>query len=200
MNFFDYILIGIVGLSMLLSLWRGFIREIISLIGLLAAFLIASRTSGIAGDFLTEWIPNSTTADIAGFVMVFVSIMIVVGLIGALIRKLIDMADLTATDRTLGMFFGIARGLLLIALAFLIYTSYSKPDQAWAKKSLLTPYALEASELLGQAIPESYPFSRQGHAKSAATQSKRSTSKAILQDIPIGDKEALKSIIQQQLK
>jgi len=199
-NFFDYILIGIVGLSMLLSLWRGFVREIISLIGLLAAFLIASRTSGVAGDFLIEWIPNSTTADIAGFTMIFVSIMIVVGLVGALIRKLVDMADLTATDRTLGMLFGIARGVLLIALSFLIYTSYSEPNQVWAKKSLLTPYALEASDLLGQAIPENYPFSRQGHAKVVSAQQQVDAPKPILQDIPIGDKEALKSIIQQQLK
>jgi len=185
---------------MILSLWRGFVREIISLIGLVAAFLIASRTSGAAGDFLGQWIPNSTTSDIAGFVMVFVVIMIVVGLIGALIRKLVDMADLTATDRTLGMFFGIARGILLIALSFLIYTSYTKPDQAWAKKSLLTPYAIQASNWLGQAIPEGYPFSRQGKAGLAAPQQQNTSSKTILKDIPIGDKEALKSIIQQQIQ
>jgi len=199
-NYFDYILIGIVGLSMVLSLWRGFVREIISLIGLVAAFLIASRTSGAAGDFLGQWIPNSTTSDIAGFIMIFVVIMIIIGLIGALIRKLVDMADLTATDRTLGMFFGIARGLLLIALSFLIYTSYTKPDQAWAKKSLLTPYAIQASDLLGQAIPEGYPFSRQGKASIAAPKHQNTTTKTILKDIPIGDKEALKSIIQQQLQ
>jgi len=199
-NYFDYILIGIVGLSMVLSLWRGFVREIISLIGLVAAFLIASRTSGVAGDFLDQWIPNSTTADIAGFVMIFVVVMIVIGLIGALIRKLVDMADLTATDRTLGIFFGIARGLLLIALSFLIYTSYSKPDQAWAKKSLLTPYAIQAANLLGQAIPEGYPFSRQGKAGIAAPQHKKTSNKTTLKDIPIGDKQALKSIIQQQLQ
>jgi len=200
MNYFDYILIAIVGLSMLLSLWRGFVREIISLIGLVAAFLIASRTSGTAGDFLSEWIPNSTTADIAGFIMIFVVIMIVVGLLGAIVRKLVDLADLTATDRTLGMFFGIARGLLLIALSFLIYTSYSQKQPSWAKKSLLTPYAIQASNLLGQAIPEGYPFSRQGQAKKATPQNQSTTSKPVLKDIPIGDKEALKSIIQQQLQ
>ncbi|MBL4759550.1 MAG: CvpA family protein [Mariprofundaceae bacterium] len=200
MNYFDYILIGIVGLSMVLSLWRGFVREIISLIGLVAAFLIASRTSASAGDFLGQWIPNSTTSDIAGFIIIFVIIMIVVGLIGALIRKLVDMADLTATDRTLGIFFGIARGLLLIALTFLIYTSYTKPDQAWAKQSLLTPYALQGAHLLGQVIPEGYPFSRQGKAGLTAPQHKSTSFKNILKDIPIGDKEALKSIIQQQLQ
>ena len=198
-NFFDYILIGIVGLSMILSLWRGFVREIISLIGLVAAFLTASRTSGMTGDFLGTWIPNSTTADIAGFVIVFVLVMILVGIIGALIRKLVDMADLTATDRTLGMFFGVARGILLIAVSFLIYTSYSKTDQTWAKQSLLTPYAIQAGDLLGQAIPEGYPFSRQGQAKLPSPQQNHAPN-TMLKDIPINDKAALKSIIQQNLK
>ncbi|MDX8396858.1 MAG: CvpA family protein [Mariprofundaceae bacterium] len=199
MNFFDYILIGIVGLSMLLSLWRGFIREIISLIGLVAAFLIASRSSAVTGNFLNQWIPNSTTADIAGFVLVFVTIMILTGLIGALIRKLVDMADLTATDRTLGMFFGIARGLLLIALTFLIYTSYANLDQKWAKNSLLTPYANQMASLLAEAIPEGYPFSQQGQSKLAPKQTAPSLQTSI-KDIPIKDQQALKSFFKDQLQ
>jgi len=153
-NFFDYILIGLVGLSMILSLWRGFIREIISLIGLVAAFLLASRTSGYAGDFLGQWLPNSTVADIAGFGLVFVLVMLAVGIVGVVIRKLVDMADLTATDRTLGVFFGVARGFLLIAVSFLIFTSYSSAKADWLKKSMLAPYAIQMGDLLGQAIPE----------------------------------------------
>lgn len=198
MNFFDYILIGIVGLSMVLSLWRGFVREMISLIGLIAAFLLASRTSGYAGEFLTQWIPNGTVSDIAGFVLVFVLVMLVVGIVGAIVRKLVDMADLTATDRTLGMFFGIARGLLLIAVSFLIYTSYSKSEPAWAKESLLTPYAIQLGDLLGQAIPEEYPFSRQGNAKLRSPQLPKVSE--IVKDIPTVDREAIKDIIQQNIK
>ena len=112
MNFFDYLLIAIVGLSMVLSLWRGFVREVISLIGLVAAFIVASRSSAVTGDFLGQWMPKGTVSDIAGFALVFVAVMLIVGLTGAIIRKLVDMAQLTATDRTLGVFFGMARGLI----------------------------------------------------------------------------------------
>jgi membrane protein required for colicin V production len=192
LNFVDYILIAIVGLSMVLSLWRGFVREIISLIGLVAAFLIASRLSGRTGDFLGQWITNPTGADVAGFALVFVIVMIVVGLIGAIIRRLVDLAALTATDRTLGVFFGAARGMLLIALCFLVYTSYSKPDATWLKQSQLTPYAIELGDMLGGMIPQGYPFSRQGGAKYPSPQATNTR----LQDIiPIKDKNALKSII-----
>ncbi|ATX82427.1 membrane protein required for colicin V production [Mariprofundus ferrinatatus] len=194
MNFVDYILIAIVGLSMVLSLWRGFVREVISLIGLVLAFLAASRLSGQTGDFLGQWIGNATVADIAGFALVFIIVMILVGLIGAIIRRLVDLAALTATDRTLGIFFGAARGMLLIALAFLVYTSYSKPDAPWLKQSMLSPYAIELGEMLGGVIPEGYPFSRQGAAKKAAPQN----SSARLTDvaIPVKDKEALKAILE----
>ncbi|MDQ6959477.1 MAG: CvpA family protein [Mariprofundaceae bacterium] len=190
MILFDYLLIAIAGLSMVLSLWRGFVREIISLIGLVAAFFAASRASGIVANLVHDWIPNTTVANIAGFTLVFVAVMVVVALVGALIRKLVDMADLTATDRTLGMFFGLARGLLLIGLFFLIYTSYAKPDKPWMKKSMLTPYAIEMGNMLGKAIPEGYPFSRQGSGKPNVP--------AI--NILDKDKEAVKSIIRKSMQ
>ena len=189
MNLFDYVLIAIVGLSMVLSLWRGFVREIISLTGLVAAFLIASRTSSIAGDFLGDWIANETLADIVGFVVIFVGIMLIVGLIGALIRKLVDKADLTATDRTLGIFFGLARGTLLIGLFFLIFSTYTKPDKPWMKGSMLTPYALELADLIGRAIPEGYPLSKHGKGKLLSPQ-------GALDQITESDKKAMKSVIE----
>jgi len=194
LNFVDYILIAIVGLSMVLSLWRGFVREVISLIGLVAAFLIASRVSGQTGDFLGQWISNGTVADIAGFTLIFVIVMVVVGMIGVIIRRLVDMAALSATDRTLGIFFGAARGMLLIALCFLVYTSYTKPNAPWLKKSMLTPYAIQLGDMLGGMIPQGYPFSRQGGAKYASPQA----SSMRMQDIiPVKDRAALKSILEQ---
>ena len=199
MNFIDYILILIVGLSMVLSLWRGFVREIISLIGLVAAFLLAGQFSGQAGEFISPWIDNPTVADITGFGLVFVTVMIVVGLLGALIRNLVDMAALTATDRTLGVFFGAARGTFLIALCFLVYTSYSKPDAGgWLKQSTLAPYAIELGDMLGQMIPEGYPFSRQGAASKPVAESPASEHMKDL--IPLKDREALKQILEDSTK
>jgi len=197
LNFVDYILIAIVGLSMVLSLWRGFVREVISLIGLVLAFLAASRLSGRAGDYLGQWIDNATIADGAGFAIVFVIVMLIVGLIGAVIRKLVDIADLTATDRTLGIFFGAARGMLLIALAFLVYTTISKPSSPWLKNSMLTPYAMELGDMLGGVIPEGYPFSRQGAAKQPSPQQTKARSKDL---ISVKDKQALKAILENSTK
>jgi len=195
MSLLDYLLITVVGLSMVLSLWRGFVREIISLIGLVAAFLVSSRVSGQTGDFLGRWITNGTLADIAGFSLVFVLVMIIVGIVGMFVRRLVDAADLTATDRSLGMLFGLARGGLLVALAFLIFTSYASTDQRWLKSSLLSPYGIEAGNWLGQAIPEGYPFSRQGGGKHVVPSLLPAANR-----IPVVDKQALESIIKKQLQ
>ncbi len=187
MNLFDYLLIAIVGLSTVLSLWRGFVREALSLIGLVISFFVASRASGMAAGALAEWIPNQTAANVAGFVLAFVAAMVVMAFIGSLIRKVVDMVDLTATDRTLGMLFGLARGLLLIGLFFLIFTSYVKDDPSWMKDSRLAPYAKQLGDMLGRVIPEGYPFSRQGGHPTVP-------------DIPLKDKKALENIIRNHMQ
>ena len=165
----------------------------IALIGLVAAFLLASRLSGRTGDFLGTWITSTTAADITGFILVFIIVMIVAGIIGALIRKLVDMAALTATDRSLGMLFGAARGILMISICFLVYTSYTKPNAPWLKASLLAPYAIKLGDLLGHAIPEGYPFSRQGTAQAPSL---KHAATAVSNAIPLADKEALKEILE----
>jgi len=189
---------------MVLSVWRGFVREIISLIGLVLAFFTASRVSADAGSFfLDAWIDSPSVANIAGFILVFVLVMIVVGLIGALIRKLVNMADLTATDRTLGIFFGAARGMLLIGLSFLVYTAYAKPDQTWFKKSMLTPYAIQLSDLIGKTIPDGYPFSTQSINSSQASASQSTTQKVvetIKNNISPEDQDAMKDLFIETLK
>lgn len=190
MNLFDYLLLAIVGCSMVLSLWRGFVREVISLVGLTAAFVIAGRTSGMAAGLLHGWINNNTAASVAAFAVIFIAVMLIVSLIGKLLYKLVNMADLTATDRTLGMVFGLARGLLLIGLFFLIYTSYSKPDSVWMKNSKLTPYAIRLGDTLGKVIPEGYPFSRQGKSNTDTSNN----------NIPASDKLAVESIIKKAMQ
>jgi len=163
MNNFDYIIIAIIGISTVIAVWRGFVKEFISLLSFAAAFFIAGRASTLASDFLSTWIANETLADIAGFALVFIGIMMLGSLISYVLYQIIDMADLSILDRILAVFFGISRGTLFIAIGFLIYLSlYANGAKAsWLKDSLLTPYAIELSELLGQSIPQGYPLSRQ---------------------------------------
>ena len=204
MNFFDYILIAVVGLSMVLSLWRGFVREMISLVGLVLAFFLASRFAGDASGFLDQWIAQKNLANIAAFVLIFVLVMFAVGVIGFIVRKLVDMAALTATDRTLGMLFGAARGMLLIGTAFLMYTAYAKPDLPFLQQSLLTPYAIQLSEFIGKTIPADYPFSTQKGGSAPQPEDAgnmlKKAAKAAKDQITPQDQQAMKELLINTLK
>jgi len=163
MNNFDYIIIAIIGISTVMAVWRGFVKELISLLSLAAAFFIAGRASSLAGEFVSAWIGDETLAEIAGFVLVFIGIMMLGAIVSFIMYQILDMTDLSGLDRILGAFFGLTRGVFLIGIGFLIYLSvYQNGAKAsWLEGSLLTPYAIELSELLGQSIPEGYPLSRQ---------------------------------------
>ncbi len=191
LNFFDYILLAVIGISMVMSFYRGFIREAISLIGLVVAFLVAQQLSGTVGSFLTQWVASRGIADVLGFALVFIIALIFMGLLGTSLGKLMDLAELSGTDRGLGLMFGLARGLLLIAIAALLYTSYGKLDKPWLKESMLTPYAVQLGDMLGQVIPENCPLSRH-HANT--TKHKQTTD-----SIPQKDSKALKAIIESNI-
>lgn len=145
---------------MIFAFWRGFMREFVSLAGLIAAFLIASQFSRPASEFLLPWLHNQTISDITGFGLIFIGVLFLSGVAGVVVRKLLP-AGFTATDRLLGLLFGMVRGILYVGLFFLIYTSYAEPDRPWLEKSLLAPYAIKLGDLIGSVIPPGYPFSRQ---------------------------------------
>ncbi|MDQ6961789.1 MAG: CvpA family protein [Mariprofundaceae bacterium] len=163
MNNFDYVILGIIGLSTIIAVWRGFIKELISLISLSLAFIVAGQTSSLASDFLSEWITQDDVANIAGFALVFIGVLMLGAIISFIIYKVINMAELSMLDRILGIFFGLTRGILFVSIGFLAYLSMYEDGRhvSWLKGSLLTPYAIELSEILGKSIPEGYPLSRQ---------------------------------------
>jgi len=161
-NAFDYLLIGVVLLSVVLAVWRGFVYELLAILGMVTAFFLASRFSAEAGAKLSGWIDQPQLQKVLGFVAIFLAIVIFFALLGLLLRKLLKSVKLSMIDRVLGFFFGLARGVLLIAIGFLLYSNYSKPQgQVWYEQSLFAPYVADLSHLLAYTIPAGYPFSLQ---------------------------------------
>src|SRR5210317_701827 len=119
MNHADWIIVAIVAISGLISLWRGFVREALSLVIWIAATSIALFFSDLLSGHLAVWIDTPSLRKVAAFVILFVATLIVGGMISHIIAALVKMTGLTGTDRVLGMVFGVARGLLIV-LALLI--------------------------------------------------------------------------------
>lgn len=139
MNALDWAMLAVVGLSVLLGLLRGFMRETISLAGWIAGIWLAFRFAAAVSaslPFAGDW-PLARTAGVA--VLIVVVCVFVAALVGWLVRELIKAARLSAADRTLGGLFGFARGMLIVGLAvFLVRDTTLYRDPMW-RESLVVP-------------------------------------------------------------
>lgn len=141
----DAVIVGIIVFSLMVSLWRGFISDVLSLAGWVAAFFIASKfyphlgavLSSLESPYLqNEYIRNGVAAAI-----LFIAVLIISGIINALLSQLADKTGLTGTDRVLGAAFGVLRGVFIVAgLLFFLgrFTSFEQ-SELW-KESQLIPH------------------------------------------------------------
>jgi membrane protein required for colicin V production len=150
MTLFDYAVLTIVGGSVLLSIFRGFVREVLAL----AAWVIAFIAAGLLGNMVAGWLATSISDEsvrvLVAFVAVFVATLISMSLIALAVSGLMRKAGLGLEDRVLGSFFGLARGMLIVMLLVLLAGLTALPRQpAWTDAMLSAP--LEA--LAGAAKP-----------------------------------------------
>jgi membrane protein required for colicin V production len=150
MTLFDYAVLAIVGASVLLSVLRGFVREVISLGAWLAAFAAASLLGGLVASWLTNSIKDDSIRALVAFGGVFVLTLIGMSVLGMFASGLMKKAGLGLEDRLLGGFFGFARGLVIVMVLVLLAGLTRLPRQpAWTDAILSPP--LEA--LAGAARP-----------------------------------------------
>lgn len=129
----DWVLLGVLLASMLLGFWRGLVYEVLSLVGWVAAFVVAQW---LAPD-LVVWLPMIQGAPesvqyAVAFVVVFVVTVFVAGFVSWLIKKLVETVGLRPVDRTLGGVFGLARGVvLLLALTVVLQLTGVARDAWW---------------------------------------------------------------------
>lgn len=132
MTSLDWILLTIGGLSALWGLWRGLVREVLSLAGWIASFVLAQMYANAVG----AWLPLSDTGDtlrqLAGFVLVFVSVLVLSTALALVLKKMASAVGLGPLDRVLGALFGALRGLLLLlSLTIVVGLSPWHDHEAW---------------------------------------------------------------------
>lgn len=157
LNMFDLIVIAVVGLSALLSFFRGFIREVLSL----GAWIGASVITLYYFADVTEWIRPKVNSDIvaSGLASIgtFMVALIVISLFTRFLGKYVKSgSDVGVLDNLLGMTFGAARGILLCAIGFFIMTTVIAEDDypEWIEKAMTRPYVEKAAEWLAEVAPD----------------------------------------------
>ena len=128
----DWILLAVLGLSFLLGVWRGIVQELLSLVGWVAAFYVSQMYAPMAA----AWLPMEGSSQMlryaAGFVVVFVAVLVGTVLVSALIKKLISAVGLGPLDRLLGSLFGLMRGVvILLAVTVFVGMTPMRDTEAW---------------------------------------------------------------------
>ncbi len=139
MNWFDYAIIGVLGLSVLIGLWRGFIGEVLALLCWVLAFWVAWTFGPALAEQFSGSISVPSVRVMLAYALCFIAVLIAGAILGFVLRKLVSGSGLSGTDRLLGMLFGLARGAVLVVLVVLMmkFTAVVRDD--WWKNSRLLP-------------------------------------------------------------
>ena len=140
MTGFDYVVLGIVGLSVLLSIMRGFVREILALASWVIAFIVARLYATDLIPLLPEAIPNDALKMLAAFLIVFLTTLLLCSLLAIMLSQLFKKAGLGFLDRGLGAVFGALRGVLVVCLLVLLagFTALPK-EPLWRNAMFAAP-------------------------------------------------------------
>ena len=156
MTAFDLIVIGVVGASMLFAYVSGFVRVIASLAAWIIAFVVAIRFSEPVGAILPDFGSSPAARHIAAFALVMIAVLIVGGLLGMLVSRLVRAAGLGAVDRMLGALLGLARGVLIVVVLVLLAGLTTLPRQEWWQNALLGPPLTVAALSLRPWLPKAW--------------------------------------------
>lgn len=148
----DYAIFAVIVLSALLSLFRGFLREALSVLGWVVAIWLAFTYSDRIEVFLENQISVPSLRQAAAFAIIFVVVLLLTAIVNFVIGRLIESTGLSGTDRMLGMVFGAARGAIIIGVLVLLAGLTALPRDPWWRQSVFVPHferaALKVRDLL----------------------------------------------------
>ncbi len=156
MAWLDVAILTIVLVSALISLVRGFVREAFSLAVWVLAFWVSWSFFRDLEVPLQAWIDSPTVRLGIAFAALMVATLVVGGLVNYLIIQLVERTGMSGTDRLIGMVFGAARGILLVAVLVLLAGLTPMPREEWWLASELVGYFQELAFWLRDLLPPEF--------------------------------------------
>lgn len=148
MNLVDVLFVLVLVLSLLVGIWRGLLRELLSLVSWLAAAWIAWRFHGLLMGPLAGVIAGAGARQAAALLLTFIAAVVVLALLSHLLVGLLKRSPLRGTDRALGAVFGVLRGVVLVAATVLLVEATPLQKSLWWQGSSLAPQARASAQRL----------------------------------------------------
>jgi membrane protein required for colicin V production len=167
MNWLDAVLAIVILASVVTSFRKGLSREVIGLVSVLLALILGLWFYGTAGGYLSTYIGSHASANLVGFVLVFVCVILLGSLVSYLVGKLLRVTGLSIFDHALGALFGVVRGVLVgvaLIMGMMAFMPRQRPP-ASIVHSRMAPYVVDAARLFAAMAPHEL---REGFRKTYA--------------------------------
>jgi len=136
----DAVVIAALVLSFGLGIFRGFVREVLSLSSWIISIWLAYLYGDNLAIIIVPWLESERLSGLIGYLVVFVAVLVLLSLIVALLFKLFRVTGFSGTDRFLGGLFGCLRGVVIVAVLLFIAEWTPATGQAWFRESQIVPY------------------------------------------------------------
>jgi membrane protein required for colicin V production len=153
---FDYLVIFVLIASVVISTMRGLVKEMISLASWIVAFVVANAYGAELAKLLPAMVPGEVVRLILAFIVLFIGVRILMGLLGMAVDALIKAGGLSLADRGLGGLFGLGRGLVIVLAAVILCGMTTIPQQDFWKNALLSPLAETGARTVKPFLPAAF--------------------------------------------
>jgi membrane protein required for colicin V production len=154
MNPFDMVVIVIVGFTIIRGIFRGLIKEVSSIVGVLGGFYAAYTYYPELAKPLSNFISNSAYNNIFSFILLFCVIFFIISILGVVIKYLLNIAFLGWVDRICGAGFGFIKGILICSVLLIALTTFLPKNAGLIKNSTLAPHVTNISQMMAKAVPD----------------------------------------------
>lgn len=158
MNWLDIVIIVIAALFGMVGLWRGIIKAVFGLGGLIGGIALAGRYYQPFANMLSP--EGASWSGIAAYAIILVATLIVASIIGGLVAKLARIVMLGWLDKLIGFILGVGVGSMLCAAALAIVSKYFLSTEAVITQSVMARFLMEQFPLLLALLPSEFDFIR----------------------------------------
>ena len=152
MNPFDILIIIILVYCVVRGLFRGLVKEVSSIFGVLGGFYAAYSYYPLVANLLTRLVADEAYRNILAFLIIFCCVLILINVLGIIIKYLLNVAFLGWVDRVFGLLFGMTKGILIVSVLFIILTTFLTKGAPIIKNSLLAPHVMLVSENMAKVV------------------------------------------------
>lgn len=195
---FDMAVLFVVGVSGLLALVRGLVRESLSIVVWLLSALIAYVAFPELRQVVGGYVANVWVGDAITLVIVFLAPLVCLKIVAMVIADTVPSGMFGSLDRILGAGYGFARGALLVSLAYLGLNLVNAPEHhpTWIKEAKMLPYVRDGAELLASWVPEDM---LDGENWQIMPDGSLGAAPASAETLPVPDDETLKQTLEDDI-